>query len=69
MINEFIMKDSIMLGNGNASRRALFVIDSSIIVVGSQFESFNEAIYLLQSSSRISHCTFLNNTALTAISP
>ena len=65
MINEFIMKDIIMLGHRNASRRALFVKDSSIIVVGSQFESFNEAIYLLQSSSRISHCTFSNNTALT----
>ena len=65
MINEFIMKDSIMLGSRNASRRALFVKDSSIIVVGSQFESFTEALYLLQSSSRISHCTFSNNTALT----
>ena len=46
MINEFIMKDIIMLGHRNASRRALFVKDSSIIVVGSQFESFNEAIYI-----------------------
>ena len=64
MVDEFIMEDSIMLGNGNASRRALFVIDSSITVVGSQFEFFTEAIYLLQSSSHISHCTFFNNTAL-----
>ena len=65
MINEFIMKDSIMLGNENTSRRALFVIHSSITIVRSQFESFTEAIYLLQSSSCISHCTFSNNTALT----
>jgi predicted outer membrane repeat protein len=65
MVDEFIMEDSIMLGNRNASRRALFVTDSSIIVVESHFESFSEAIYLLQSSSRISRCTFSNNTALT----
>ena len=64
MINEFIMEDSIMLGNRNASRRALFVIHSSITIVRSQFESFTEAIYLLQSSSRISHCTFSDNIAL-----
>ena len=65
LVDEFIMEDRIILGNRIASRRALFVIDSSIRVVGSQFESSTEVIYLLQSSSRISHCTFSNNTALT----
>ena len=65
MVDEFLMKDSKMLGNlRKASGRALTVTGSTIIAVGNKFESFQTAIYLLRSSAYIAHCSFMVGGAL-----
>ena len=64
MVDDLIIKDSTMMGNRKVSGRAFVVTDSTIIATGSVFESFNEALYLLQSSAYISNCSFINNRAL-----
>ena len=62
MIDEFIIKDSIMLGKRNASGGALLVTGSKILIFGNLFESFRRALHLSQSTGWIRSCTFMNNT-------
>ena len=64
MIDKFVIKDSTMLGNTNVSGRAMVVTKSTILAIGTLFESFIGAISLSLSSVWIIKCTFVNNSAL-----
>ena len=67
VIDEFIIKDNIMLGNTEASGGALVVTRSTILIVGGLFKLFNRAICLSQSTGWIRNCIFANNTSIRSV--